>query len=259
MLYAHDLPRGLAGCDLLSDDWDRHSCYSGAFMENIVNVQMPHHPAAELAHHSKSTSDSMEAMAGMDGMEGMNHTTPAFKPIDPGDPLYPCSALADRYLTACYEMQTSVMLYENHGDIAAAARSCDNAPVAMRTTCYVSLGRDVSSYSQQNHAEAIRMCSLGAEKYQPWCYYGLVKNIIDLNARSDDGMAMCRDVPTPGNKAECYSAVGEQIWVLDATSEGRTKLCGTSEAEYLDACLYGARAKLKAPQILLDVWKTAER
>lgn len=259
MLYAHELPRGLAGCDLLSDDWDRHSCYSGAFMENIVNVQMPHHPASDLAHHTKSEHESMEGMAGMDGMEGMSHAAPAFKPLDPADPHYPCSALADRYLTACYEMQTSVMLYENHGDIAGAARSCDTAPVAMRTICYVSLGRDVSSYSAQNHAEAIRMCSLGTEKYQPWCYYGLVKNIIDLNARSDDGMAMCRDVTSPGSKAECYSAVGEEIWVLDPTTEGRSRLCSVAERDYVDSCLYGARVKPAAPQVLVNVWTAAER
>ena len=38
MIYAHNLPKALAGCDLLSDDWDKRSCYGGAFMENIVNV-----------------------------------------------------------------------------------------------------------------------------------------------------------------------------------------------------------------------------
>ena len=26
------------------------------------------------------------------------------------------------------------------------------------------------------------MCSLGTERYQPWCYLGVVKNIIDINA-----------------------------------------------------------------------------
>ena len=195
----------------------------------------------------------------MKGMQGMSHATPKFKPLDPENLLYPCSALPDRYLIACYEMQTSVMLYENHGDIAGAAKACDTAPVAMRSMCYVSLGRDVSSYSGQKHAEAIRLCSLGTERYQPWCYYGLVKNIIDLNARSDDGMAMCRDVTAPGNKAQCYSAVGEEIWVLAATTEGRTRLCSKAEPAYLDACLYGTRVNTVAPQILTDVWKAGER
>ena len=260
MLYNHDLPRGLAGCDLLLDGWDRRSCYGGAFMENIVNVTMPHHPASELAHHgtakSGTASDIMDGMRGMDDMPGMTGSAPAFKPVDPGDPLYPCSILPDRYAPACYEMQTSVILYENHGNIAGAAKTCDTAPSAIRTICYISLGRDISSYSAQNHAEAIRMCGLGSEKYQPWCYYGLVKNLIDLNARPADGLAMCRDVSARGNKAECYSAAGEEIWLLAATPEERARLCSTSEPDYLDACLFGAQVKTTAPPVLLEVWRS---
>ena len=250
MLYSHDLRRGLKACDFLLDAWDRHSCFSGAFMENIVNVMMPHHPASTLAKH--------DDMAGMDmsGMEGMSDT-PAFKPIDPSDPLYPCSALADRYMSACYEMQTSVMLYENHGNIAAAAKTCDRAPASMRTTCYVSLGRDISAYSAQNHAEGIRMCGLGTEVYQPWCFYGLVKNFVDLNARPSEGLSLCRDVPSAMSKAECYSAVGEEIWVLSSDPATKTRLCSPSEPEYLDVCLFGARVTSVPPPTLQKVWNAA--
>src|SRR4029079_17845703 len=159
MVYAHDLKKALTGCDLLTDWWDRHSCYSGAFMENIVSVTMPHHPASDLAHH--------DDMAGMDhDMAGMDHgdmKTPV-KGIDPSDQQYPVSIMSERYLTACYEMQTSVMLYNNKGDMAGAARDCDAASAKYRTICYASLGRDISSYSAQNHAEAIRMCGLSTPK-----------------------------------------------------------------------------------------------
>jgi hypothetical protein len=247
MFYNHDLPKGLAGCDLLTDWWDRHSCYSGAFMENIVNVTMPHHPAGALA----ATHDH--------SMEGMDHGATAFKPVDPADPLYPCSIMAERYLSACYEMQTSVMLYNNKGSIAGAAKGCDTAPLPMRTTCFASLGRDVSSYSAQNHAEAVRMCGLAPEKYRPWCYYGLVKNFIDLNARADDGLALCRDVPAGAGKAVCYNAVGEQILVLAANADSRRAMCAATEAGYMDACLYGARFPVKAPEILLKTWASVRQ
>jgi hypothetical protein len=254
MFYSHDLPKGLAGCDLLTDWWDRHSCYSGAFMENIVNVTMPHHPASALASHVHS----MEGMEDHD-MEGMDHGATAFKPVDPADPQYPCSKMAERYLSACYEMQTSVMLYNNKGSIAGAAKDCDGAPTAMRTTCFASLGRDVSSYSGQNHAEAVRMCGLAPEKYRPWCYYGLVKNFIDLNARAGDGLSLCRDVPTEAGKAVCYNAVGEQILVLASDSATRRSMCSAAEAGYLDACLYGARIPVKAPEILLKTWDSVRQ
>ena len=249
MLYKHDLPRGLAGCDLLGEWWDRHSCYSGAFMENIVNVTMPHHPASSLAHHE--TSGTEHDMAS----HGDHHAPPAFKAVDPQDPLYPCSIMAERYLSACYEMQTSVMLHNNKGDIGAAAKSCETAPETMRRTCFSSLGRDISSYSQQKHDEAIRLCSLAPGRYQPWCFYGLVKNFIDLEARAEDGLSLCRNLPAAESKAICYQAVGEQVLVLYPDTEKRRSACGAAETAYLDACLYGARLG-KPTEQLQKIWAT---
>jgi hypothetical protein len=276
MLHDHNLPMGLTGCDLLTDWWDRHSCYSGAFMENIVNVTNPHHPASALAHHTSGGSDHTKAteadsahsseshdmhdmhdMHDVHDMAGMDHgDAPKYKPVDPADQHYPCSALPDRYQSACYEMQTSVMLYNNKGDIAGAARACDTAPKQMRVICYVSLGRDVSSYSAQNHAAAVRMCSMGTVQYQPWCYFGLVKNIIDLNARPEEGIAMCRDVPSSAGKVVCYSAVGQQISVLVTDIESRRKACSTAESDYANACLYGARVRQDPPAELTQVWQS---
>jgi hypothetical protein len=239
MIYDHDLPKALTGCDLLNDDWDRRSCYGGAFMENIVNATMPHHPAHGLGLHS--------AMA----MEGMDHGGGQhFKAIDPKDPLYPCSIMADRYLVACYEMQTSIMLYLNHGDMAAAAKICDRAPGNMKYVCYQSLGRDISSYSLQNHAVAIRMCSLGNVKYQPWCYVGLVKNFIDLNAKAGDGLLLCKELTSASNKTKCYEAVGEEVGTLRSDTAARRTMCAPAEPTYLDACLFGARVISETPPLL---------
>jgi hypothetical protein len=238
MIYDHDLPKALTGCDQLLDSWDRRSCYGGAFMENIVNVTNPHHPAHDLG----SKQDEPAAM---------DHGAQAkFKPMDPANPLYPCSIMAEKYLVSCYEMQTSVMLYLNHGDMAAAAKTCDGAPVKMRYVCYQSLGRDISSYSLQDHEKAIEMCSLGTPKYQPWCYVGLVKNFIDLNARANDGLSFCRKLTGEANKVKCYEAVGEEIGTLRNDGDGRRALCQPSEPEYLDACLFGARVSSFEPPLL---------
>src|SRR5256886_14371467 len=55
MLYAHDLPRALTDCDLLSDGWDRESCYGGGVREGALNAPAPHPPpagrAAQREHH----------------------------------------------------------------------------------------------------------------------------------------------------------------------------------------------------------------
>ncbi len=51
-------------------------------------------------------------------------------------------------LNQCYQMQTSVMLYYNSGDMASTSQMCEQAPGAMR---YVwsprALGRDIRAYA----------------------------------------------------------------------------------------------------------------
>jgi hypothetical protein len=224
MLYDHHLPHALAGCDLLRAEWDRESCYGGAFMENVVHATQPQHAAHALHVHGASPSPD-EA---------------PFKALDPGDLQYPCSILAQRYLVACYNMQTSVMLYFTHGDIAAAARSCLDAPQALRPVCFQGLGREVSSYARQDHHEAIRLCSLAREEYRPWCHVGVVKNFIDLTAKPDDGIAYCRDVPGSANRLQCYQAVGEEIATLRNDPRDREAACAVVAVPYRGACRQGA-------------------
>ena len=232
--YAHDLPRALLGCDLLTDDWDRHSCYGGAFMENAVHAIHPHHPAPPVRHIALAEHE-----------RHMPHSD--FVPIKASDPLHPCSMLEDRYLMDCYLMQTSIILYLNHGDMADAARTCDGAPSAMRVACYQSLGRDISSYSLQQPDESIRMCSLGNPDYQPWCYVGLVKNFIDVTSKPESGLNFCPRVSGPANQVKCYEAVGEEIWALTANDAQRASLCGRTQGDLYEACRYGARLRQEPP------------
>src|SRR5437879_4699381 len=101
MFRGHDLPQALTDCDLLSDGWDRESCYGGAFMENVINVTSPHHPATELAAH------------------GHHHMAmSSFKAIDPADPLYPCSIVAERVRRV--EDRKSTRLNSSHRCISYA-------------------------------------------------------------------------------------------------------------------------------------------
>jgi hypothetical protein len=151
--YDHDLPRALAGCDLLGSSWDRESCYGGAFMENVVNATAPHHAGHALHAHMAATP---------------------FKALDSTDLQYPCSAVGRRYLTACYNMQTSVMLHFTRGDFAATARACLHAPPGLEPVCFQGMGREVSAYSRQDHRAAIRLCGFASAEYQPWCHVGVV-------------------------------------------------------------------------------------
>jgi hypothetical protein len=227
MFYSHHLVRALNSCDLLIQGWDRESCYGGAFMENIINATAPHHPGTALhAQH---------------GAEHDHDAAPPFKAIDSTDWQYPCSIVESRYLVACYNMQTSIMLHFNRGDMGATAKACLDAPLALRPVCFQSLGRDISAYSRQNHREAVRMCSLAKDEYEPWCHFGVVKNFIDLTAKSEDGIAYCRSVTGGPNRLKCYEAVGEEIGTLHNDATAREAGCAPVAEVYRRACRYGAR------------------
>jgi hypothetical protein len=225
MFYGHDLPQALDACDRLSDGWDRESCYGGAFMESDMNAIAPHHPASELAAHSHRAHSS-------------------FKAIDPADPLYPCSIMAERHLRACFEIQTSVTLYLNHGDIGATARSCDRAVPSMRDVCYRSLGRDITSYAVRNPAKSAKLCAKGSPEHQPACYVGVAKALVDWTATTDNALEFCRLVAPNGaaGLGACYQAIGEQIATLSDDAATRAAECArAANSEAVAACRRGAR------------------
>jgi hypothetical protein len=227
----HDLPQALSDCDRLSDGWDRESCFGGVFMENLMSATAPHHPATLLAAHH----------------HGGSAPAATWRPIDPTNPLYPCSAVALRYQTACYLNQTSLVLFLSHGDFAAAGRACGRAPRAMQPTCYQSLGRDAGGYARSDADSAIRLCAHAGRRLRPWCYAGAVKTMTDETSSAPPGFVFCARVPDHAGKLRCYEALGEQIAALEAGLPERAALCEGGERAYVDACRYGARLTDRRP------------
>ena len=239
MIHNWDLPRALSECDWLNTDWDRQSCYGGAFMENAV-ASSPggHHAPADLlaARDSIANADHTEH----EGHE-MGSGPPAFKMRDAADALYPCSIMERKYLAGCYQLQGGIILNRVNYDFEAAMTECDKAPDFVRHECYLSLGTNSSGFTGQNTKRSIKHCSYGNPDYQPWCFVGVAKNYVDLTAEPEDGMAFCREVPEGKNRQQCFVAVGEQIRVLHMTdAPTRERLCATAAEDGRDACRYGS-------------------
>jgi hypothetical protein len=239
LIYGHDLPRSLAGCDLAADSWERTACYGGAFMENIVSVTNPHQTAEGIA-------GGMEMDGMSDDMAGMDMGD-SFKKFDPVDPLYPCSALAERYGSQCYLIQTSLILFENGGDFSAAAKTCGTAPESFRVACFVSLGRDANSYAGNDPARAAQSCGNAPEPFRPWCHTGVARNLVDISSRPSDGFAYCSSLAELPSKVTCYSSVGEEIQSLSADGKKRKEFCGAAPPPFDAACLYGAGMTSERP------------
>ncbi len=226
MHYEHNLVSALKGCDFLVESWDRESCYGGAFMENVVDATEPHH--------------------GMPGMD-MPEEARSFKQIDKKDLNYPCSILAERYLTTCYQNQVSIIMYFDDHKMPAVAKDCMKVPEKYRYMCFTGFGTDINSFVVGDHLKAIDLCSDAPMSYREWCIIGVVKNIIDVSAKTADGVSFCQKVDDHHLKSRCYEAVGEESVSLEQNADKRETFCAVSEPGYVDACRFGARLITEPP------------
>jgi hypothetical protein len=260
------LPRALAGCDLLPTEWEREGCYGGAFMEVVVSATMPHHGHAVLTgsdhHHDPSLQLESHQNHGLHAppSEPADHehhehhehheasadqewealAAEPFPPLDRNDPHHPCSSLPDRYLPACYSMQTSAVLFWSDGDTERGAEFCLEAPEEYRHLCFSSLGRDISAYTAQDHPSSIAACGTSPAEFRGWCYRGVAKHFVDLTAEPDDALVFCAAVPEEDARLHCFQAVGEQIALLDPEPDRRASLCSVSGEAERRACILGA-------------------
>jgi hypothetical protein len=87
----NELFESLETCDTLEDTWEKESCYSGVFMENIM---------ADINPGNKT------------------------KYLKADEPLYPCDEVDSEYKTQCYMMQTSHALRKQDDDFGKVFELC---------------------------------------------------------------------------------------------------------------------------------------
>lgn len=213
--FGYDLSRALTSCDALASEWERQSCHSGVFMENVVAFLEPGH-----SHRDHR-----------DGLDG-----PVRNLLRPEDPHYPCNAIADAYGPACYRMQSSAILVFSNYDFALAFGVCGEAPSAFEAFCFESLGRDISNLSMRNMSKIKNLCQLAPVRYRNLCLSGAVKDLILNQADPLVGFAFCAKVEE-GAKETCYAATGEVLLSLFPDRTRRVDLCQGADTSYRRACL----------------------
>lgn len=169
----NNLFKSLNLCDSLSGSWEKTSCYGGVFMENI--------------------------MADVRG-EGTDF-------LKPSDPLYPCTAVDDRYKSSCYLMQTSYMLRVNNHNFEEVFRQCGKADNGYENICFQSLGRDASGQTISDKDRTRNLCYLGKnfdEKSN--CIVGAVKDFISYHHSDVQAKDFCNSL-TDDLKNVCLPTV----------------------------------------------------
>jgi hypothetical protein len=150
---------GLIVCDDLDGTWQQESCQGGVFMENVMNKINP------------------------------GHTT---KYLKNDEPLYPCTAVEDRYKQQCYLMQTSQALMVVNQDFAKVFDLCSNVEQPYNTTCYQSLGRDASGSTSSSIERTTALCNLGEDvEARKNCYIGAVKDFISYFSDIKEAKILC--------------------------------------------------------------------
>ncbi|HUC20097.1 MAG TPA: hypothetical protein VMR98_01220, partial [Candidatus Polarisedimenticolaceae bacterium] len=158
-INANELFDALQKCDRFQDAWEASSCHSGVFMENV-----------------------------MAGMNPGNST----KYLKADQPLYPCTAVGDRYKEQCYLMQTSQALKVLSYDYAKVFDLCGTVG-SYAATCYQSLGRDASGNSNSDIEQTRATCSLGTTtEARSNCVTGAVKDFISYYHSDKQATQLCQ-------------------------------------------------------------------
>jgi hypothetical protein len=164
-----DVFAALPFCGALTDPWDRSSCDGGVFMENIIEAQAGNTDAS----------------------------------LKPDDPVYPCNAVEDVHKLQCYQMVTSNILWQNGYDYAAAFRTCDGVETAYVSTCYRSMGRDISGGTLLDVPRTVELCNLGAERFRLDCFLGAAANAT-LDRRDGTRSTELCDAVVEAYRQPCY-------------------------------------------------------
>ncbi len=200
---AYEIEDALKLCDHLSDEMNRSSCYSGVFMENVVNGL-----ASEVGQRSAY--------------------------LDANDPHYPCNALEDRYVDDCYWYQTSQMLAVFNRDLDLVAQACEEAPPTGRRTCFGSYGRDLSGMYPGSHLTIAHYCGVPSTvQYRNACIDGAARTLFWDESQQGEGLALCAAMEDPLLTETCYRSIVTQA---HAVLDERESFCSQIPEQWRHLC-----------------------
>ncbi len=201
----YELLEALQKCDLLQDG--KNSCYTGAFMENVV---------ASLAE---------------------NKSTHVSKYVN-DDPQYPCSIVEDKYKWDCYFFQTARMKEIFNNDFRKVAEACADAPEAYQRNCFESMGRDISGNTIMNVDKSIELCQSAPPKGpRIACLKGAVQDMFWDSSGQDKSLSFCKKLTDLNEKSECYNTIFERAPLVISSQEELKMFCEKAEERYQNSCL----------------------
>lgn len=197
-------------CDRLKRSHD--SCWSGAFMENVVGGLGGHHA------HGKPEHPNTKYLS--------------------ADPHYPCKILEDKYKGNCYFYQTSRMMTLFQGDFSKIASACAEAPESVQVYCFESMGRDVGGVHRGDPQGAIKACStVASSPSRIRCLTGAVQDSFWDPSGQDKALHFCKLLTEETEKGDCYTTIFTRASQVLASKNDLKRFCAKSEPPYRGRCL----------------------
>jgi hypothetical protein len=173
----YQLKPALEACDGLPDAWSQSSCYGGVFMENVFNG------------------------------------TPERRDLSGTDYHYPCNAVASKYRTECYVMQTSRMV-EMGLSTPRLFAECEAAG-DYRGACMLSIGRDLSNDVRTGKTRSVaQKCEIVSQDPRFACMRGVIFALIDNTWDGRYALPFCAAFSAEADQRVCLK---ESIRYLKTT------------------------------------------
>lgn len=210
----YSLLDALKMCDTLPPrSTNRESCYSGAFMENVVGAI-----AVDVAKSNTSPGDF--------------HVSSYLS----NDPLYPCNAVDIKYKNTCYFFQSSRMIQIFGQDFKKVTTACESVEAIYQSTCFMSAGRDISNSYGTDYSQIELMCSHTKMDYlRASCIAGAAQDKFWHESEQDDALALCK-VLSVTFKPRCYSELSSRAQDIISSQEGLQIFCDKYEPGYSFTC-----------------------
>lgn len=199
-----DVPRALTLCDKVPQEragW----CYSGVFMENSNSSTSKDHPS---------------------------------KYFKKDDPKYPCLILEEKYLSACYTIQSQYVVGENNGDWQKSFIFCSTIPSIYSMDCYRAIGTSIAGYSQDS-LNMKNSCELANDiSGREECVKGVVGALVQRYNDPFERTAQFCSLFSKETK-EVKTCYRETIGLIQRYGDSKKDCLNVSDVFYQKMCLEG--------------------
>lgn len=171
-------------------------------------------------------------------MENINAAIPELRDLKKDDPHYPCNAVDPKYAGTCYGMQTSVMFGYIGMTVAEVANACLTGAGANTSTCFSSLGRDLSSWARTGQSENLRQpCEDLAGQYASSCVWGGIAALMDNTWDGSFAIPFCNYLHGDELRKTCYRQTHSHLtnaYLYD--NDAWLEQCALFAGEHKDIC-----------------------